>query len=110
MDEAGALIKPSTIRISRPTTDRSSGNRRMRQSRSISKTCPDGIFLPPVPLKCSDVLVQNGAAKLGVKGDAHRSKIDLSRPSSGRPACHFCGNCMAGCDVSRQIRTRRMST
>lgn len=59
---------------------------------------PDGIFLPPVPLKCSDVLVQTGAAKLGVKV-IHVRKSTLSRPSGGRPACHFCGNCMAGCDV-----------
>ncbi len=59
---------------------------------------PDGIFLPPVPLKCSDILVQRGAAKLGVKV-IHVRKSTLSRARAGRPACHFCGNCMAGCDV-----------
>jgi choline dehydrogenase-like flavoprotein len=59
---------------------------------------PDGIFLPPVPLKCSDILVQQGAAKLGVKV-VHVRKSTLSRPTRTRPACHFCGNCMAGCDV-----------
>jgi choline dehydrogenase-like flavoprotein len=59
---------------------------------------PDGIFLPPVPLKCSDVLVQRGAAKLGVKV-IHVRKSTLSRATRTRPACHFCGNCMAGCDV-----------
>ncbi len=26
---------------------------------------PDGIFLPPVPMKCSDLIVQRGARKLG---------------------------------------------
>lgn len=59
---------------------------------------PDGIFLPPVPMKCSDVLLQRGAARLGIK-IIHVRKATLSRPKFGRPACHFCGNCMAGCDV-----------
>lgn len=59
---------------------------------------PDGIFLPPVPMKCSDVLIQKGAAKLGIPV-IHVRKATLSRPSRTRPACHFCGNCMAGCDV-----------
>lgn len=59
---------------------------------------PDGAFLPPVPMKKSDLLVQQGAAKLGVKV-IHVRKATLSVPRAGRPACHFCGNCMAGCDV-----------
>ncbi|MEZ5351443.1 MAG: GMC family oxidoreductase [Bryobacteraceae bacterium] len=59
---------------------------------------PDGHFLPPVPMKCTDVAVMRGAAKLGVKV-IHVRKSTLSRNQSGRPACHFCGNCMAGCDV-----------
>lgn len=59
---------------------------------------PDGIFLPPVPMKCSDVIVQRGAARLGVK-TIHVRKATRSTPSATRPACHFCGNCMAGCDV-----------
>ncbi|MBI3208146.1 MAG: GMC family oxidoreductase [Candidatus Solibacter usitatus] len=59
---------------------------------------PDGEFLPPVPMKCSDLIVKRGAAKLGVKV-IHVRKSTLSRPRAGRPACHFCGNCMAGCDV-----------
>jgi choline dehydrogenase-like flavoprotein len=59
---------------------------------------PDGIFLPPVPMKCSDRIVQKGAAKLGVKV-IHVRKSTLSIQRGARPACHFCGNCMAGCDV-----------
>ncbi len=62
------------------------------------KDLPDGIFLPPVPMKCTDVAVMKGAAKLGVKV-IHVRKATLSRPKGARPACHFCGNCMAGCDV-----------
>ena len=59
---------------------------------------PDGIFLPPVPLKCSDRIVQRGAAKLGIRVIPVR-KSTRSIASPTRPACHFCGNCMAGCDV-----------
>ncbi|MGH9667540.1 MAG: GMC oxidoreductase [Bryobacteraceae bacterium] len=59
---------------------------------------PDGIFLPPVALKCSDRIIARGAAKLGVKV-IHVRKATLTVPRSPRPACHFCGNCMAGCDV-----------
>jgi choline dehydrogenase-like flavoprotein len=59
---------------------------------------PDGEFLPPVPMKCSDRIVMNGAAKLGVKV-IHVRKSTRSVAGKGRPACHFCGNCMAGCDV-----------
>ena len=59
---------------------------------------PDGIFLPPVPMKCSDRIVVAGAQKLGVKV-IHVRKSTLSVATAKRPACHFCGNCMAGCDV-----------
>lgn len=59
---------------------------------------PDGIFLPPVPMKCTDKMIQAGGAKLGVPV-IHVRKATLSEPRKGRPACHFCGNCMAGCDV-----------
>jgi choline dehydrogenase-like flavoprotein len=59
---------------------------------------PDGEFLPPVPMKCTDVAIKNAAAKLGIKV-IHVRKSTLPVPKHGRPACHFCGNCMAGCDV-----------
>src|ERR1700730_14419534 len=65
---------------------------------------PDGIFLPPVPMKCSDLLVKRGAAKLGVKV-IHVRKSTLSVASKTRPACHFCGNCMAGCDVAAKYNS-----
>ncbi|MBI1896617.1 MAG: GMC family oxidoreductase, partial [Acidobacteria bacterium] len=59
---------------------------------------PDGIFLPPAPFKCSDLIVKRGAEKLGLKV-VHVRKATLTRNALGRPACHYCGNCMAGCDV-----------
>ncbi len=65
---------------------------------------PDGVFLPPVPLKRSDLLIQRGAAKLGVKV-IHVRKSTLSVASKTRPACHFCGNCMSGCDVAAKYNS-----
>jgi choline dehydrogenase-like flavoprotein len=59
---------------------------------------PDGVFLPPVPLKCSDILIQRGAKELGIKV-IHVRKSTLTRQRGPRPACHYCGNCMSGCDV-----------
>ncbi len=59
---------------------------------------PDGIFLTPVPMKCSDRMIQEGARKLGVPV-IHVRKATLSQATRTRPACHFCGNCMSGCDV-----------
>lgn len=59
---------------------------------------PDGIFLPPVPFKCSDMIIRRGARKLGVPV-IHVRKATRSVADRTRPACHFCGNCMAGCDM-----------
>jgi choline dehydrogenase-like flavoprotein len=59
---------------------------------------PDGIFLPPMAMRCSDKIIQRGAERLGIKV-IHVRKATLTRPRGDRPACHYCGNCMAGCDV-----------
>jgi choline dehydrogenase-like flavoprotein len=59
---------------------------------------PDGIFLPPAPFKCSDEIIRRAAASLGANIVAVR-KATLTVATATRPACHFCGNCMAGCDV-----------
>src|SRR5262245_27346200 len=40
---------------------------------------PDGIFLPPVPMKCTDLAIKRGAEKLGIK-IIHVRKSTLSRP------------------------------
>lgn len=59
---------------------------------------PDGVFLPPVPLKCSDTIIQQAARSLGADL-IHVRKATRTTPTPTRLACHFCGNCMAGCDV-----------
>lgn len=65
---------------------------------------PDGIFMPPAPMKCTDLAIQAGAKKLGVQV-IHVRKATLTRASKTRPACHYCGNCMSGCDVAAKYNS-----
>jgi choline dehydrogenase-like flavoprotein len=65
---------------------------------------PDGVFLPPVPLKCSDEIVKRAVAALGGTLIKVR-KATRTVPSETRPACHFCGNGMAGCDVAAKYNS-----
>jgi choline dehydrogenase-like flavoprotein len=65
---------------------------------------PDGIFLDPPPLKMGDLLLQRGAKALNIP-IIHTRKATLTRASKTRPACHYCGNCMAGCDVAAKYNS-----
>ncbi len=59
---------------------------------------PDGIFLPPMPLNCAETIFTTASAALGWPS-THRRLSQLTQPHNGRPACHYCGNCVNGCDV-----------
>ena len=65
---------------------------------------PDGIYLPPPPFKCTDLAIQAGARKLGVDV-VHVRKATLTQARGPRPACHYCGNCMSGCDVAAKYNS-----
>jgi choline dehydrogenase-like flavoprotein len=65
---------------------------------------PDGSYLPPMQFRCLDVILQNGAAKLGVPYLPDRI-AQLTVAHEGHPACHFCGNCTTGCDVGAFFST-----
>lgn len=57
---------------------------------------PDGVFLPPPRPRLHELLVMQGAEKIGVPVLANRLSI-LTRPHNGRPACHYCSQCGRGC-------------
>ncbi len=59
---------------------------------------PDGVFLPAMPLNCSEAIFNAAAKTLGWPS-THRRLAQLTQPHNGRPACHYCGNCVNGCDV-----------
>lgn len=59
---------------------------------------PDGEYLPPMKLRCLDLILQAGAGKVGVPYLEDRI-AQLTVPLHEHPACHFCGNCTEGCDT-----------
>ena len=65
---------------------------------------PDGEYLPPMKLRCIDVILQYGAKRLGVPLLEDRI-AQLTVPLHEHPACHFCGNCTEGCDTGSFFST-----
>jgi len=65
---------------------------------------PDGEFLPPLKLRCSEVILQRACRKLGIPMIQTRKAV-LTVPYDGRPPCHYCGHCMEGCDVGAVFST-----
>jgi choline dehydrogenase-like flavoprotein len=73
---------------------------------------PDGVFLKPLPWNCAAHLVKKGCEKLDPKRYrmiAARKAILTERNWSKRPACHFCGHCMRGCDTESKFTSANTS-
>lgn len=56
-------------------------------------------YLPPLPLRCSEQILRRDIAGMGAKVISVRKAL-LTKDYDNRPACHYCGHCMDGCDVS----------
>jgi choline dehydrogenase-like flavoprotein len=65
---------------------------------------PDGSFLPPMPLNCAESIFQAACAKIGFPATPRRV-AQLTRMLHNRPPCHYCGNCINGCDVGAMFST-----
>ena len=65
---------------------------------------PDGKFLKPLRLRCSEQILKGACEKLGYRLIPTRKAL-LTEPYDGRPACHYCGHCMDGCDVEAIFNT-----
>ena len=65
---------------------------------------PDGEFLKSVAMRCPEYLLKRGVERLKARGRrmefvAQRKAILTEKHPSGRAVCHYCGHCMAGCEV-----------
>ena len=57
---------------------------------------PDGIFQPPPPPRCYELLIKQAAGRLNIPCVPSRMSI-LTKQLGDRPACHYCGECARGC-------------
>ena len=61
-------------------------------------SCPDGVFLPPMPLNAAEQVVRQGIERSFSDRvlTIGRTAV-LTRPHNGRGQCHYCGPCHRGC-------------
>ena len=65
---------------------------------------PDGVFLPPMPNNCAENIFEAACKKLGLPATPRRV-AQLTKMLNNRPPCHYCGNCVNGCDVGAMFST-----
>ncbi len=65
---------------------------------------PDGVFQPPMPLNCAETIFDAACRKLEWPS-TQRRVAQLTRMLHNRPPCHYCGNCVNGCDVGAMFST-----
>ena len=64
-----------------------------------SDSLPGSKFhMPPPAPRCGEVLLSKAFAKTNIPIVAGR-RANRTKPLRGYPACHYCGNCGAGCDT-----------
>ena len=65
-----------------------------------SDALPGSRFLQPPPApRCGERLLMQAAARMGTPAVAGR-RANMTRPTRGFPACHYCGKCGLGCDTA----------
>ncbi|HEX4230821.1 MAG TPA: GMC family oxidoreductase [Bryobacteraceae bacterium] len=65
---------------------------------------PDGKFLPAMPLNCAESIFTAAGRSLGWPTTPRRL-AQLTEMHNNRPPCHYCGNCVNGCDVGAMFST-----
>jgi choline dehydrogenase-like flavoprotein len=64
-----------------------------------SDSLPGSQFMQPPPApRCGERLLQKAAAGLKIPVVAGR-RANMTKPTGGYPACHYCGGCGSGCDT-----------
>jgi len=65
---------------------------------------PDGIFQPPPAPRAHERLVKRACDQLAITCIPSRLSI-ITKPTNGRPACHYCGQCGRGCSTHSNFST-----
>jgi choline dehydrogenase-like flavoprotein len=60
------------------------------------RSAPDGVFQPCPSPRVHEILVQRAARKLNIPCIPSRLAV-ITKPTNGRPACHYCAQCGRGC-------------
>src|SRR6202041_2742446 len=60
------------------------------------RSAPDGKFQKCPPPRVHEVLIKKASDKLGIPCIPNRLAV-ITKPTNGRPACHYCGECGRGC-------------
>lgn len=60
------------------------------------RSAPDGVFQTPAAPRVHEVLIQKACGKLNIPCIPARLAV-ITKPTNGRPACHYCGQCGRGC-------------
>jgi choline dehydrogenase-like flavoprotein len=76
------------------TVERYVGITGMREGHDV---LPDGQYLPPMGMTCSEWHVRDVAKQRFGRTMTLGRSANLTRPLNGRMACHYCGPCERGC-------------
>jgi choline dehydrogenase-like flavoprotein len=68
-------------------------------TRENLEVLPDGQFIRPLKLRCSEKILGRASVKLGMRLIPVRKAL-ATEEGHGRLPCHYCGHCMSGCSVS----------
>jgi len=61
-------------------------------------------YLRPIPWRCSEHILKRATNAMGIKLIAVRKAL-ATQSHDHRPACHYCGHCMDGCDIGAIFNT-----
>jgi choline dehydrogenase-like flavoprotein len=90
---------PVTYSEMSPWYDKAEGFIGVTGTREGLRTAPDGNFLPPIPPRVHETLIQKSCAKLNIPCIPSRMAM-LTKSIHGRAACHYCGQCGRGCQTA----------
>src|SRR2546427_2129184 len=90
---------PVTYEEIAPYYDKAEGFIGVTGTKEGIRSAPDGNFLPPIPPRVHEVLIQKACQKLGIPCIPSRMAM-LTKPLNGRAACHYCGQCGRGCQTA----------